>query len=589
MRVLQGIPVSSGIVIGHVFVLDHDPHRVARWTVGEDRVEAELERLDRAVADAIAAIDEVYCEAAEEMGIEAAKIFLFHKGMLADPSLIGPIREMISAERVNAEHAVVVAFDALAETFRRAKDSAFRTKTDDIRDLTNRLLDHLMGSGPARLAEVQHPAVIVATDLTPSQTAGFDREKVVGFVTDLGGRTSHTAIVANALGYPAVVGCRGATAAAQPGQRVIVDGDRGLILFDPDEGEIKKYEGYIEQQRTYRLSLSEVAGLPSVTQDGVPITLMGNVEFPEECDTIVAQGGAGVGLYRSEFLYLSQQTVPSEEDHFRAYAECVRRLDGLPLTVRTVDLGSDKYASSDRRPRERNPALGLRSIRYSLADKPKFQKQLRAVLRASALGPVKIMFPMVTTVGELRHAKMVLRDVMEDLAEEGVGFDRGIKIGVMIEVPSAALIAGSLAAEVDFFSIGTNDLVQYTLAVDRTNEQVAGLYQPVHAGVVQLIRGVVRAAAKEGDLEVSCCGEAAGEIEYALLLMGLGLRTLSVPGSAIPHLKRLVRSVTIQQCERVARKVRTFDSEIQAATFLRDRTRKLVPEAFDGRAAEMRD
>ncbi|MDQ7012350.1 MAG: phosphoenolpyruvate--protein phosphotransferase [Planctomycetota bacterium] len=589
MRVLQGIPVSSGIVIGHVFVLDHDPHRVARWTVGADRVEAELERLDRAFADAIAAIDEVYAEASDEMGVEAAKIFLFHKGMLADPSLIGPIREMIRHERVNAEHAVVVAFDALAEAFRRAKDSAFRTKTDDIRDLTNRLLDHLMGSGPARLADLLHPTVIVATDLTPSQTAGFDRDKVVGFVTDLGGRTSHTAIVATALGYPAVVGCRGATAAAKPGQTVIVDGDRGLILLDPDEAEITKYRGYIEQQRTYKLSLAEVAGLPSVTRDGVPITLLGNVEFPEECDSILAQGGEGVGLYRSEFLYLSQDTIPTEEDHYLAYADCVRRLDGLPLTVRTVDLGSDKYASSDRRPRERNPALGLRSIRYSLADKPKFQKQLRAVLRASALGPVKIMFPMVTTVGELRHAKMVLRDVMEDLEEEGVAFDRGIRVGVMIEVPSAALIAGSLAAEVDFFSIGTNDLVQYTLAVDRTNEQVAGLYQPVHAGVLQLIRGVVRAAAKEGDIEVSCCGEAAGEIDYALLLIGLGLRRLSVPGSAISHLKRLVRSVTVQQCERVARKVRTFDSEIQAAAYLRDRTRKLVPEAFDGRAAELRD
>ncbi len=589
MRVLQGIPVSSGIVIGHVFVLDHDPHRVARWTVSKDRVEAELERLDRAFADAIAAIDEVYAEASDEMGVEAAKIFLFHKGMLADPSLIGPIREMIREERVNAEHAVVVAFDALAETFRRAKDSAFRTKTDDIRDLTNRLLDHLMGSGPARLADLLHPTVIIATDLTPSQTAGFDRDKVVGFVTDLGGRTSHTAIVATALGYPAVVGCRGATAAAKPGQTVIVDGDRGLILLDPDEEEIKKYRGYMEQQRTYRLSLTEVAGLPSVTRDGVPITLLGNVEFPEECDTVVERGGEGVGLYRSEFLYLSQDAVPTEEDHYRAYAECVRRLDGLPLTVRTVDLGSDKYASSDRRARERNPALGLRSIRYSLADKPKFQKQLRAVLRASALGPVKIMFPMVTTVGELRHAKMVLRDVMEDLDEEGVAFDRGIRVGVMIEVPSAALIARSLAAEVDFFSIGTNDLVQYTLAVDRTNEQVAGLYQPVHAGVIQLIRGVVRAAAKEGDIEVSCCGEAAGEIDYALLLMGLGLRRLSVPGSAIPHLKRLVRSVTVQQCERVARKVRTFDSEIQAAAYLRDRTRKLVPEAFDGRAAELRE
>lgn len=588
MQVLQGIPVSSGIVIGRVFVLDHDPHRVARWTVRADRVEHELTRLDKAVEDSIAGIDAVYADAADELGIEAAKIFLFHKGMLSDPSLIGPIRDMIREERVNAEHAVVVAFDALAEAFRRARDSAFRTKTDDIRDLTNRMLDSLMGSGPERLQELTYPTVVLATDLTPSQTAGFDRSKIVGLVTDLGGRTSHTAIVANALRLPAVVGCRGATAAAQPGQTVIVDGDRGLILLDPDEAEVEKYRGYIEQQRTYRLSLAEVADLPSVTRDGVHVTLMGNVEFPEECSTIVEQGGDGVGLYRSEFLYLSREEEPSEEDHYQAYAACIERLGGRPLTIRTVDLGSDKYARSDRRRAERNPALGLRSIRYSLADKPKFRKQLRAVLRASALGPMKVMFPMITTVGELRHAKMVLRDVMEDLAEDGVPFDRSLPVGVMIEVPSAALIAGSLTSEVDFFSIGTNDLVQYTLAVDRTNEQVAGLYQPVHSAVIQLIAGVVRAARKS-EIDVSCCGEAAGEIEYALLLLGLGLRTLSVPGSAIPHLKRMVRSVTIRDCERIARKVRTFDSEIQAATYLRDRTRKLVPEAFDGRAAELRD
>jgi phosphoenolpyruvate-protein phosphotransferase (PTS system enzyme I) len=589
MQVLQGIPVSSGIAIGRVFVLDHDPHRVARWSVRRDQVEAELTRLDRAVEDSIAGIDAVYAEAAEEVGVEAANIFLFHKGMLRDQSLIGPIREMIREERVNAEHAVAVAFEALAEAFGKAKDTAFRTKTDDIRDLANRLLDNLMGSGPKHLAELEHPAVVLATDLTPSQTASFDRSKVVGFVTELGGRTSHTAILATALGMPAVVGCRGATATAKPGQTVIVDGDRGLVLLNPDEEEVRKYRDLIEQQRTYRLSLTEVADLPSVTRDGVHVALLGNVEFPDECSTIVEQGGAGVGLYRSEFLYLSSEAEPTEEDHYRAYAECVRRLEGRPLTVRTVDLGSDKYARSDRNRRERNPALGLRSIRYSLADKTKFRKQLRAVLRASALGPVKVMFPMVTNVGELRHAKMVVRDVMEDLSEEGVDFDREIPVGVMIEVPSAALIARWLASEIDFFSIGTNDLVQYTLAVDRTNEQVASLYQPVHAAVLHLIKQVVRAAERAGGLEVSCCGEAAGEIEYALLLIGLGLRSLSVPGSAIPHLKRMVRSVSIAECERIARKVRTFDSEVQAASYLRDRTRKLVPEAFDGRAAELRD
>jgi phosphotransferase system enzyme I (PtsI) len=588
MQVLPGIPVSSGIVIGRVFVLDHDPHRVARWTVPDSAVPREVERLDKAIAESLQDLEKVYAGAESELGIEAAKIFLFHRGMLSDKKLIGPMREMIGAEHVNAEHAVVVAFDSLAQMFRKQRDSAFRTKTDDIRDLASRVLDHLMGSGPARLAQLEHPAVIVATDLTPSQTAGFDRKKVVGFVTDSGGRTSHTAIVANALGLPAVVGCRNITAAAQSGQTVIIDGDRGLVLLDPEEDDLRRYRGFIEQRRTYQLSLSEVAGLPSVTRDGVHVRIVGNVEFPEECTTVVDQGGEGVGLYRSEFLYLAGETEPTEEEHFAAYARCIELLGGRPLTIRTVDLGADKYTQARSMTPERNPALGLRSIRYSLAEKAMFRKQLRAILRASALGPVKIMFPMITTVGELRHAKLILRDVMEDLGDEGIGFDRQIPVGVMIEVPSAALIADTLAQEVQFFSIGTNDLVQYTLAVDRTNERIAGLYQPAHPAVIQLIRGVAKAAAK-AEIEVSCCGEAAGELDYALLLMGLGLRTLSVPGNAIPHLKRLVRSVEISQCERIARKVRSFDSEVQAATYLRDQARKLVPEAFDGRAVEARD
>lgn len=588
MQVLQGIPVSSGIIIGRAFILDHDPHRVARWTVRQDRVESEISRLDAAIEQSLADLDGVYAEAEGELGIEAAKIFLFHKGMLSDPKLIKPIREMIRHERVNAEHAVMVALDTLAQAFRRQQNSAFRTKTDDVRDLATRLLDHLMGSGPARLAELEHPAVIVATDLTPSQTAGFDRSKIVGFVTDLGGRTSHTAIVANALGLPAVVGCRNVTAAAQPGQTVIIDGDRGMVLIDPDEVELERYRGFIEQRRTYQLSLTEVAGLPSITRDGTHIRVIGNIEFPEECTTVIEQGGEGVGLYRSEFLYLAGDSTPTEEDHYNAYAECIRLLKGRPLTVRTVDLGADKYTQQQAQSPERNPALGLRSIRYSLSEKVMFRKQLRAILRASTLGPVKIMFPMVTTIGELRHAKLFLRDVMEDLADEGIGFDRQIEVGVMVEVPSAALIADTLAAEVQFFSIGTNDLVQYTLAVDRTNEKVSGLYEPAHPAVVQLIRLVVQAAFR-AKIDVSCCGEAAGELDYAILLIGLGLRTLSVPANAIPHLKRLVRSVSKQQCERIARKVRSFDSEVQAVTYLRDRTRKLVPEAFDGRSVEARD
>ncbi len=588
MQVLPGIPVSSGIVIGRVFVFDHNPHRVARWTVREDLVDLEVARFDKARDAALKDLEEVHAQASREMGTEVAKVFLFHQGMLNDPTLIDPIRAMIRDERVNAEHAVLVAFEAVMAMFRKQQDSTFRTKADDIRDLASRLLDHLMGAGPSHMHNLEHPAVVIATDLTPSQTAGFDRTKIVGFATDLGGKTSHTAIVANALGLPAVVGCRNITALAAPGQQVIVDGDRGLVILNPDDAELEKYRGYIEQQRIFQLSLADLASLPSITRDGTKIKLVGNIEFPEECATILSQGGEGVGLYRTEFLYLAGNQQPSEEDHFNAYKRCVELLKGKPLTIRTIDLGADKYTQQQANNPERNPALGLRSIRHSLVDKPMFRKQLRAILRASALGPVRVMFPLVTNISEVRHAKLVLHDAMEELAEDGIAYDRQLPVGVMIEVPSAALIADYLAKEVDFFSIGTNDLVQYTLAVDRTNERVANLYQPAHPAVVSLIKQVVRAANK-AEIGLSCCGESAGELDFALLLIGLGLRTLSVPGNAIPNLKRMIRSITIQQCERVARKVRSFDSEVQAANYLRDRARKMVPEAFEGRTFDAID
>jgi len=296
-------------------------------------------------------------------------------------------------------------------------------------------------------------------------------------------------------------------------------------------------------------------------------------------------GGEGIGLYRTEFLHLTSQCDPTEEDHFIAYAQCLERLGAdRPLTIRTVDLGADKYTQERSENPERNPFLGCRSIRYSLRALPMFKAQLRAILRVSAMGDVRIMFPLITTVGELRHARLIVRDVMEDLAEEGIPFDREIKTGMMVEVPSAALMATQFAREVDFFSIGTNDLVQYTLAVDRTNERVANLFNPCHPAVIRLIRDVVRAARRE-DVPVSCCGEAAGEVDYALLLMGLGLRTLSVTATNIPRLKRLVRSVKISQCERVARKALSFDSESMVAAFIRDRTRKIVP-AIGGRSVE---
>ena len=365
----------------------------------------------------------------------------------------------------------------------------------------------------------------------------------------------------------------------------VVDGDRGVVVIAPDEAKLDEYRAYREQQRLKQLTLDEIADLPSTTRDGVDIHLLGNIEFADEVSAILKAGGEGVGLYRTEFLYLTSQTEPTEDDHFAAYMNCIERLGGRTFVIRTVDLGADKYTQAQFETPERNPFLGCRSIRYCLQDMPMFRRQLRAILRASGLGPVKVMFPLITSISEFRQGKWLIHDVMEELAEEGVKFDESLEIGMMVEVPSAALLSEQFAREVDFFSIGTNDLVQYTLAVDRTNERVAHLYQPTHPAILQLIRQIVQAA-QNHSIPLSCCGESAGDPEFALLLMGLGVRTLSATPDSIPALKRTVRSVDIRTCERIADKALTLDSALEIATFLRDRARKIVPEAFDGRSAE---
>jgi phosphoenolpyruvate-protein phosphotransferase (PTS system enzyme I) len=604
MRRIQGIGVSSGIVIGRVFVIDDQTQRIPRRTVQAFQVEREEKRLDAAIQCSIDELNRIHALARDQMGEsgdQAAKIFQVHIGMLGDKALIGPMRQMIQKEQVTAEFAVHATLATWIDRFRKMSNTAFTTKVNDLEDLCTRLLGHLIGEHRGRLRQISQETrgggvdeglVIVAPDLTPSQTAGFDRKSVRAFATELGGRTSHTSIVARALGIPAVVGGENLLGAASDGQAIIIDGERGVIILEPGEAELAEYRQRLEQQRTFKLSLDELASLPGRTLDGQTIHLLGNIEFPQEIPVLLACGGQGVGLYRTEFLFLARESEPTEEDHYQAYRECVELLAGRPITIRTVDLGADKYTQRQAEQPERNPMLGLRSIRYCLKNREMFRSQLRAILRASALGPIKIMFPLVTSVGEIRQAKWHLRDVMEELEERGVPFDRAIQIGMMVEVPSAALTADAMSREVSFFSIGTNDLTQYTLAVDRTNERVAGMFNPAHPAVIRLIREVARVGKRRG-VDVSCCGEAAGDLEFALLLIGLGLRTLSATSASIPQLKRLVRSVTIHQCEKIARKALALaldgggggagsDGGAGVARFLRENARQIIPEAYPG-------
>ncbi len=385
--------------------------------------------------------------------------------------------------------------------------------------------------------------------------------------------------MARSLGIPAVVALEDLTETITGGDTVIIDGNRGIVIVNPDEQTISQYQEYSNEFVELEHKLDTIKQKPAVTRDGVRVTLLGNIEFPTEAQMVLEKGGEGIGLYRTEFLYLNSDKEPTEDDHYKAYAETIHVFKHRPVIIRTMDLGADKYTQKKRFMREPNPFLGLRSIRFCLQNLTIFKTQLRAILRASVLGEIKIMFPLITNIQELMQARMILRDVMEDLDEESIKYNRKIQMGIMIETPSAALTSSTLARDVDFFSIGTNDLTQYTLAVDRGNELVSALYSSVDPAVLRLIRTVFQDAHK-AQIDVSICGEMASEPEYIMLLLGMGFRTLSLAPPMIPEIKQIVRSVTMQECNKMARKVLGMNSERQISNFLRDATRKILPEAF---------
>ncbi len=581
MERIKGIPASPGIVWGKVLLLGQAETHVPRRTIPAGEVEGEIQRLHATLAIATRSLTQLRQHAAQELGTEAAKIFAFHEGMLADRSLLDPIEGAIRTQRLNAEAAVTDQFQKLSRQFRAMGNEIFAAKADDVIDLQRRVLGALMGEEEDRLERLAEPTILVAHELTPSQVAAVPRSKVIAFVTEAGGLTGHTSIVFRAMGVPAIVGCPGIATKLQDGDEIIVDGDTGEIVIAPDAQITKDFQNRAAAIAQARLRLEENDALEAVTTDGTRIMLLGNIEFPAEVESVLKHGGDGVGLYRTEFLFLTSDTAPDEEEQFEAYKSTVLMLKGRPCTLRTLDLGADKMTQGMLSEPERNPFLGLRSIRHSLQNQPMFKTQLRAILRASAFGPVRIMFPLVSTTMELRQAKLIVRDVMEELEEEGIAFDPKPKIGIMIEVPSAALMARTFAAETDFFSIGTNDLVQYTLAVDRGNERVANLYTAASPAVLYLVKNVIRAGRYAG-IETSLCGEIAGDPVFTMLLIGMGLRTLSLVPGQIPAIKRVIRSVNLELCERLARKVGSFDSERQIQTSLHDELRKLDPANFGG-------
>lgn len=577
MEILKGIGVSPGVAISQAIVLDAEDLVIPRRTVDPADAPAEVGRYRAAVQVAVDQLGKLRVQA-DAGGGQIGGIFDFHLGLLRDPVLVREIEAGITGEYLAAESAVSQAIRKTAAMFGRMKDSFFAERVKDVHDVERRILHELLGSRQEELTRLTNDAVVIAHDLLPSQTASLDKQHVKGFACDVGGRTSHTAIVARAMSIPAVVGLGEATGRVASGQTVIIDGTHGFVIVDPDPQQLVEYRALEERQRLFNIELASLRDLPAVTLDGHQVTLLANIEFPHEVGDALNQGAEGVGLYRTEFLYLAHEGEPSEEEHYDAYAQTIEALDGRPVVLRTLDLGADKYDPKRMHTsQERNPFLGDRSIRLCLHDIPMFKRQLRAILRACLLGDVRIMFPMISTVMELRQAKMVLSDVFEELEEEGVPFKRDVPVGIMVEVPSAALMAPMLAKESAFFSIGTNDLIQYTMAVDRTNEKVAGLYTPAHPSVLMLVRDIIRAGQK-ANIPVSVCGEMAGDPIYTLLLLGLGLTTFSMNGPDVPEVKKIVRSTTLAHARTVARKVMTFDSERQVTHYLREETRKLLPE-----------
>lgn len=582
MQIKKGIAVSPGVAIRRAVVIDAEDVAIPRRTVASSAVAKEVSRLEEALTESQDDVQKLRDQAVATVGDDIAKIFDAHLAMLMDRPTISQIKHAIEAESVTAEYAVYSVMRRLAQMFSGQENRYLRERANDIWDLERRILGHLIGHSQQELSRLESECILIAHDLTPSQTASLNKAKIKGIATDAGGRTSHTAILAHALGIPAVVGLEDITGSVNNGDSIILDGNRGQAVIEPNAEQLLTYREQKRKATAFEHTLDELRKLPAQTTDGTAIALQANIEFPDEIEGALAKGATGIGLYRTEFLFMASDHEPTEDQQYESYKQAIEACNGLPLTIRTLDLGADKvWLNGYTDHAERNPFLGCRSIRLCLQNLPLFKTQLRAILRASIHGPVRIMFPLISNLMELRQAKMILADVQEDLEEQDIEYASDIPVGMMIEVPSAALQASVFAQEADFFSIGTNDLIQYTVAVDRGNERIANLYSAAHPAVIQLIREVTRAGKRAG-IDVSLCGEMGGEQEYVMLLLGLGLRKISITPPAIPEVKQIIRNVSIEKCKRVMRKVAAFETEHQIVNYLREELRRVLPNGTMG-------
>ena len=553
----SGIAASPGIAIGPAWIVQD-----VKLDIPTDKShdhDAELQKVKSAMTEAKAQVAQLRDKAHEKMGEDKAAIFEAHMMVLDDPELISGIENKIKDDHLNAAHAVQTVIDQFVNLFEQMEMDYMRERAADIRDVGSRLLHILLGIDPRSLAEMDEPCIVVAHDLTPSDTAQMDKQKVLGFITNIGGRTSHSAIMARSLEIPAVVGLQTILSEVTQGEMLIVDGEAGHVIVNPSTAQLEEYR---ERQASYMAEKEQLKKLvhePSVTADGVRVELAANIGSPADAARAKENGAEGVGLFRTEFLYMDRSDLPSEEEQFTAYKQVAETFAEQPVVIRTLDIGGDKELAYLALPEELNPFLGYRAIRLCLDRPDLFKTQLRAILRASAFGNIKIMYPMIATLDELRAANALLDEVKQQLTGEGIAYNTNIEVGIMIEIPAAAVMADVLAEEADFFSIGTNDLIQYTIAVDRMNEQVSYLYQPFHPALLRLIKNVIDAAHKKGKW-AGMCGEMAGDPLAIPILLGLGLDEFSMSAASILPARKQLRTLRQSDMKKLA------ESALQKAT-----------------------
>lgn len=551
-RVLRGIPVSNGVCRGKILVLSKGRRTVGQRAVSEAEVAEEVNRLEKALIATRQQVLEVQKKVSTNLGAEQAGIFDAHLLVLEDPVLLDEVVRTVQDQKVNVEHAFQKVAERYAAALANVDDEYLRERASDMRDVTSRVLNNLLGlAEEAALRHLAEPCIIISHDLTPSDTAQLDRQKVLGFATDVGSKTSHTAIMARSLGIPAVVGLRNASEELESGQYALLDGFNGMIVVNPTDQSLFEYGQLIRKQVTLEEKLRDTVTKPTVTLDGQRVALLANIEQADDVEAVSAAGAEGVGLFRTEYLFINRDRLPTEEEQFEAYRRVATALKPRPVVIRTLDLGGDKFISHLATASEMNPFLGWRAIRFCLQQRDLFRAQLRAILRASVEGNVKMMYPMISGLDELNQANALVEEYKAELRKEGNPFDDKLEIGAMIEIPSAAMIADSLAKRIKFFSIGTNDLIQYSLAVDRMNERIAHLYEPTHPAIIQLIKITVEAA-RRNKISVSVCGEMAGEPVLAPLLLGLGVDELSAAPPLVPQIKFLVRRLKMSEARALA-------------------------------------